>query len=85
MEFIKQQANAGIKPVDGDLDGGFALKKYAVYLSGSWIPSRFSGNSSGNTTISDTERKVGFIPMYPTPNKDTQMTTSRWEDGNIKV
>jgi multiple sugar transport system substrate-binding protein len=27
MEFIQQQANAGIKPVDG----GFALKKYAVY------------------------------------------------------
>ena len=81
MEFIKQQANAGIKPVDGDLDGGFALKKYAVYLSGSWIPSRFSGNSSGNTTISDTEQKVGFIPMYPMPNKDTQTATSTMMGG----
>ena len=34
MEFIKQQANAGIKPEDGDLDREFALKRFAVYIGG---------------------------------------------------
>jgi multiple sugar transport system substrate-binding protein len=84
MKFVKQQVSAGIKPEDGDLDGGFAQKKYAVYIGGSWIPSRFSGSNGNNTnvTISNIEQKIGFIPVYPMPNKNLQATSTMmggWE------
>jgi multiple sugar transport system substrate-binding protein len=84
LEFIKQQANAGIKPGSGDLDGSFAEKKYAVYLGGSWIPSRLSGGNGNNAnmTIADIEQNVGFLPVYPVPNKNIQTTSTMmggWE------
>lgn len=79
LEFIKRQVNAGIKPEGGDLDGGFAEKKYAVYLGGSWIPSRLSAGNGNNTNI---EQNVGFIPVYPVPDKNIQTTSTMmggWE------
>jgi multiple sugar transport system substrate-binding protein len=73
MEFIKQQANVGIKPEGGDLDGRFALKNFAVYIGGQWEVSRFP---SAEQKISNFEQKIGFIPMFPVPNKeDTQTST----------
>lgn len=75
MEFIKEQATAGIKPADGDLknlDKEFALKKFAIYVGGQWVPKWFPPIEQN---ISNFEEKIGFIPMFPVPNKDTQTTT----------
>jgi multiple sugar transport system substrate-binding protein len=73
MEFIKQQADAGIKPESGDLDGEFALKHFAIYIGGQWTVGRFS---PAEQKISNFEQKIGFIPMFPVPNKeDTQSST----------
>lgn len=72
MEFIKQQVDVGIKPEDGDLEKEFVLKKFAVYIGGQWTASRFP---PAEQKISDFEQKVGFIPMFPVPDKDTQTST----------
>lgn len=76
MEFIKEQANAGIKPENGDsknLDEEFALKKFAIYLGGQWIPLWFP---QAEQKISNFEEKIGFIPMFPVPNKGNQTITT---------
>ena len=73
MEFIKQQANAGIKPEAGDLDSLFALKSFAIYIGGQWIVSRFP---PAEQKISNFEQKIGFIPMFPLPNKEDAQTST---------
>jgi multiple sugar transport system substrate-binding protein len=70
MEFIKRQADAGIKPEDGDLDGDFVNKKFATIISGSWLSGRFPA-----AEISDLKQKVGFIPMFPVPDNNIQTST----------
>jgi multiple sugar transport system substrate-binding protein len=73
MEFIKQQVDAGIKPEDGDLEKEFISKKFAVYIGGQWTAGRFS---TAEQNVTNFEQKVGFIPMFPVPNKeDTQTST----------
>lgn len=73
MEFIKQQANSGIKPEAGDLDSLFALKSFAIYIGGQWIVSRFP---PAEQKISNFEQKIGFIPMFPLPNKEDAQTST---------
>jgi multiple sugar transport system substrate-binding protein len=73
MEFIKQQANAGIKPEAGDLDSLFALKSFAIYIGGQWTVSRFP---PAEQKISNFEQKIGFIPMFPLPNKEDAQTST---------
>ena len=73
MEFIKQQTNAGIKPEAGDLDSLFALKSFAIYIGGQWIVSRFP---PAEQKISNFEQKIGFIPMFPLPNKEDAQTST---------
>jgi multiple sugar transport system substrate-binding protein len=75
MQFIKEQAGAGIKPENGDLknlDEEFAQKKFAIYLGGQWIPHWFP---PAEQKISNFEEKIGFIPMFPVPNKGNQTST----------
>jgi multiple sugar transport system substrate-binding protein len=75
MEFIKEQANAGIKPENGDLknlDEEFAQKRFAIYLGGQWIPHWFP---PAEQKVSNFEKKIGFIPMFPVPNKGNQTLT----------
>jgi multiple sugar transport system substrate-binding protein len=75
MEFIKEQANAGIKPENGDLknlDEEFAQKRFAIYLGGQWIPHWFP---PAEQKVSNFEKKIGFIPMFPIPNKGNQTLT----------
>ena len=75
MQFIKEQANAGIKPENGDiknLDEEFAQKRFAIYLGGQWIPHWFP---PAEQKVSNFEKKIGFIPMFPVPNKGNQTLT----------
>ena len=73
IEFIKQQVDSGIKPEDGDLEKEFALKRFAVYIGGQWTAGRFL---AAEQNVSNFEQQVGFIPMFPVPNKeDTQTST----------
>ncbi len=75
MQFIKEQANAGIKPENGDLknlDEEFAQKRFAIYLGGQWIPHWFP---PAEQKISNFEKKIGFIPMFPVPNKGNRTLT----------
>jgi hypothetical protein len=44
LEFIKEQINAGIKPVKDNLDKTFVDGKVAVYIGGSWMPGWFPKN-----------------------------------------
>ena len=73
IEFITQQVDSGIKPEDGDLEKEFALKRFAVYIGGQWTAGRFL---AAEQNVSNFEQQVGFIPMFPVPNKeDTQTST----------
>jgi multiple sugar transport system substrate-binding protein len=75
MQFIKEQATAGIKPENGDLknlDEEFAQKRFAIYLGGQWIPHWFP---PAEQKISNFKEKIGFIPMFPVPNKGNRTST----------
>jgi len=78
MQFIKDQINAGIKPIANGNDDEISLvnRTYAAFLEGSWMPGEFPPNLISNLT-----KNVGFTPMYPTPKKDVQTTTvmGGWE------
>ncbi|MGB7954008.1 MAG: extracellular solute-binding protein [Candidatus Nitrosopolaris sp.] len=76
LEFIKEQINAGIKPVKDNLDKTFVDRKVAVYIGGSWMPGWFPKNQWASLP-----QRVGFIPEFPVPNGTNQSSTmiGGWE------
>lgn len=78
LGFIKDQINAGIKPdkLPASDSIGFAQKRIAMILGGSWIPGYF-----GDQKRADFENKIGFIPLFPVPSPDKQSSTlmGGWE------
>jgi multiple sugar transport system substrate-binding protein len=73
MEFLKAQADAGIKPQNKWFGGKeFANRTFSVMIDGSWMPSWIPKQE-----LSD----VGFIPMFPTPKGVNQTSTMMggWE------
>jgi multiple sugar transport system substrate-binding protein len=76
LEFIKEQINAGIKPVKGLTDKTFVDRKIAVYISGSWMPGWFPKTQWGSLS-----QRVGFMPAFPVPTGTNQSATMMggWE------
>ena len=78
MQFIRDQINAGVKPIsNGKYDeSSFVNRTYAVFPEGSWLPEEFPPDQRSSLT-----QKVGFIPMYPVPKEGVQTTTviGGWE------
>jgi multiple sugar transport system substrate-binding protein len=73
MNFIKAQIDAGIKPQNKWYAGKeFANRNVSVMIEGSWMPSNIPKQELGN---------VGFIPMFPVPDKNTKTSTlmGGWE------
>lgn len=75
LEFLKRQIDIGLKP-QSRIDDPFVDKKFAVMLSGSWMPSIFPRG----TYI---EEIVGFLPAFPVPDDSVQTTTMMggWQFG----
>ena len=73
LGFIKKQLDIGLKP-QTTLDIQFVDRKFAVMLSGSWMPSIFRDWQS-------VEQMVGFLPAFPVPNESIQTSTMMggWE------
>jgi multiple sugar transport system substrate-binding protein len=80
IQFLKDQINAGLKPIaNGNFDTISLINRtYAVFPEGSWLPGEFPSDLRSNLT-----QKVGFIPMYPVPKQGIQTTTvmGGWELG----
>ena len=81
LQFYKDQINAGIKPLLSNVSGmdrDFVNKKYAVFIGGSGLPGIFPPDQR-----KDLEKRVGFIPIVPVPNQNTQTATllGGWEFG----
>jgi multiple sugar transport system substrate-binding protein len=81
LQFYKDQINAGIKPLLSNVSGmdrDFVNKKYAVFIGGSGLPGIFPPGQR-----KDLEKRVGFIPIVPVPNQNTQTATllGGWEFG----
>ncbi|MFL6405926.1 MAG: extracellular solute-binding protein [Nitrososphaeraceae archaeon] len=76
MQFIKDQINAGIKPIKGLTDKPFVDHKVAVYISGSWLPGWFPRNQWPSLT-----QRVGLVPAFPVPDGINQSSTMMggWE------
>jgi multiple sugar transport system substrate-binding protein len=78
LGFFKDQINAGIKPdkLPASDSIGFAQKRIAMILGGSWIPGYF-----GDQKRADFENKIGFIPLFPVPSPDKRSSTlmGGWE------
>ncbi|AIF83558.1 ABC-type sugar transport system, periplasmic component [Candidatus Nitrososphaera evergladensis SR1] len=77
LTFLKHQVDAGIVPQKSHFWGKeFADKKFAVMIEASHVPGEFSPDQK-----QDLDKKVGFIPMLPVPNQNTQTTTlmGGWE------
>src|SRR5919198_4720991 len=73
MSFIKAQIDAGIKPQNKWYAGKeFANRNVSVMIEGSWMPSNIPKQELGN---------IGFIPMFPVPDKNTKTSTlmGGWE------
>jgi multiple sugar transport system substrate-binding protein len=75
LEFLKRQIDIGLKP-QSRIDDPFVDKKFAVMLSGSWMPSIFPRG----TNIAEI---VGFLPAFPVPDDSVQTTTMMggWQFG----
>ena len=73
LEFLRDQVEIGLKP-QTTLDKQFVDRKFAVMLSGSWMPSVFNDTASF-------EQRVGFLPAYPVPEDTVPVTTMMggWE------
>ena len=73
LGFIKRQIDTGLKP-QTTLDIQFVDRKFAVMLSGSWMPSIFPDWQS-------VEQMVGFLPAFPVPNDSIKTSTMMggWE------
>ncbi len=71
LEFIKRQADSGIRPQVNHFWGQeFADKKFAVMLEGSWLLGTFPRQQWAN--LSET---VGMIPMFPVPTQGDKSAT----------
>jgi multiple sugar transport system substrate-binding protein len=67
LDFLKRQIDIGLKP-QSRIDDQFVDKRFAVMLSGSWMPSKFPNNTN-------IEQIVGFLPAFPVPDNTVQTTT----------
>lgn len=67
LEFLKKQTDIGLKP-QSRIDNQFVDRKFAVMLSGSWMPSSFRNGTN-------VEQIVGFLPVFPVPDASVQTTT----------
>ena len=67
LEFLKKQTDIGLKP-QSRIDDQFVDRKFAVMLSGSWMPSSFRNGTN-------VEQIVGFLPVFPVPDASVQTTT----------
>ena len=67
LEFLKKQTDIGLKP-QSRIDDQFVDRKFAVMLSGSWMPSSFRNGTN-------VEQIVGFLPVFPVPDVSVQTTT----------
>jgi multiple sugar transport system substrate-binding protein len=79
LNFMKNQTEiADIRPQKNHSWGAeFVDRKFAVMIEGSWLPFEFPAEEYGPSL----EERVGFIPMFPVPNQQTQTTTlmGGWE------
>jgi multiple sugar transport system substrate-binding protein len=67
LEFLKKQTDIGLEP-QSRTDDQFVDRKFAVMLSGSWMPSSFRNGTN-------VEQIVGFLPVFPVPDASVQTTT----------
>lgn len=67
LDFLKKQIDIGLKP-QSRIDNQFVDRKFAVMLSGSWMPSKFPNGTN-------IEQMVGFLPAFPVPDDTVQTTT----------
>ena len=76
LEFIKEQIDAGIKPLKSNPDKLFADRKLAVLQSGSWVPGVFPRQQWPTF-----DQRIGFIPMFPLPKGVNRTSTMMggWE------
>jgi multiple sugar transport system substrate-binding protein len=76
MQFIKDQINAGIKPIKGLTDKPFVDHKVAVYIGGSWLPGWFPKNQWASLS-----ERMGLVPAFPVPAGTNQSSTMMggWE------
>jgi multiple sugar transport system substrate-binding protein len=76
LEFIKEQIDAGIKPLKSNPDKLFAVRKLAVLQSGSWVPGVFPRQQWPTF-----DQRIGFIPMFPLPKGVNRTSTMMggWE------
>jgi multiple sugar transport system substrate-binding protein len=84
LEFLKQQVNAGIKPQKNHFWGiEFLDRKFAVMIEAlqHHISERFPITSPEKKR--EFEQRVGFIPMFPIPDKTYQTSSlmGGWEFG----
>ena len=71
MEFLRAQVDAGIKPqVNHSWGYEFVNRTFAVMIEGSWMPEDFPVDQQ-----KDLVNKVGFLPLFPTPNSINQSAT----------
>jgi multiple sugar transport system substrate-binding protein len=78
LNFIKNQTEiADIRPQKNHTWGAeFVDRKFAVMIEGSWMPGEFEIKD-----LKSLEQKVGFIPMFPVPDQNTNTSTMMggWE------
>jgi multiple sugar transport system substrate-binding protein len=77
LNFIKNQIDVGIKPqVNHSWGEEFTNRKFAVMIEGSWMPSYFE-----DTKLSEFEKRIGFVPMFPVPAEANRTSTlmGGWE------
>jgi len=67
LNFLKKQIDIGLRP-QSRIDDQFVDRKFAVMLSGSWMPSKFPDGTN-------IEQIVGFLPAFPVPDETIQTTT----------
>lgn len=71
LEFLRDQAKAGIKPQRDHFWGQeFADKKFAVMLEGSWLLGTFPPDQWKSLS-----KNVGMIPMFPVPKEGNTSAT----------
>ena len=78
LNFIQNQTEiADVQPQRNHTWGAeFVDRKFAVMIEGSWLPGEFDLKG-----LRLPEQEVGFIPMFPVPDQNTQTTTMMggWE------
>jgi multiple sugar transport system substrate-binding protein len=82
LSFIQNQVNEGIKPQKEHFWGReFIDRKFAVMIEGSWLPSYAQKPIQDSRDRIKFENQIGFLPMFPVPNKGNQNSTlmGGWE------